>query len=69
MVEATGLEPAASWSQTKRDTKLRHASIAKVIITKGLIPVNREKGKVFRKSYIAQRRGKRKVFHSQTSKK
>lgn len=27
MVEATGLEPAASWSQTKRDTKLRHASI------------------------------------------
>lgn len=29
VVEATGLEPAASWSQTKRDTKLRHASIAK----------------------------------------
>ena len=27
MVEATGLEPAASCSQSKRATKLRHASI------------------------------------------
>lgn len=25
MVEATGFEPAASWSQTKCATKLRHA--------------------------------------------
>ncbi len=31
VVEATGLEPAASWSQTKRDTKLRHASIARTL--------------------------------------
>ena len=27
MVEATGLEPAASCSQSKRATKLRHASM------------------------------------------
>ena len=27
MVEATGLEPAASWSQTKHSTKLSYASI------------------------------------------
>ena len=27
LAEVTGFEPAASWSQTKRDTKLRHASI------------------------------------------
>ena len=26
MVEATGLEPAASWSQTKHSTKLSYAS-------------------------------------------
>ena len=26
MVEATGFEPAASWSRTKRATKLRYAS-------------------------------------------
>ena len=28
MVEATGLEPAASWSQTKHSTKLSYASIS-----------------------------------------
>ena len=27
MVEATGLEPAASWSQTKHSTKLSYASL------------------------------------------
>ncbi len=27
LVEATGLEPAVSWSQTRRDTKLRYASV------------------------------------------
>lgn len=27
MVGATGFEPAASWSRTKRATKLRHAPI------------------------------------------
>ena len=26
LVEATGLEPTASWSRTKRSTKLSHAS-------------------------------------------
>jgi hypothetical protein len=30
MVEATGLEPAASWSQTKHSTKLSYASIVDV---------------------------------------
>ena len=28
VVEATGFEPAASWSQTKRSTKLSHASFS-----------------------------------------
>ena len=27
MVGVAGLEPAASWSRTKRDTKLRHTPI------------------------------------------
>ena len=27
LVGAAGFEPAASWSRTKRDTKLRHAPI------------------------------------------
>ena len=27
LVEATGLEPAASWSQTKHSTKLSYASL------------------------------------------
>ena len=28
MVGATGFEPTASWTRTKRDTKLRHAPIS-----------------------------------------
>jgi hypothetical protein len=32
MVEATGLEPAASWSQTKHSTKLSYASMSTGII-------------------------------------
>ena len=36
MVEATGLEPAASWSQTKHSTKLSYASLISFII----IPVS-----------------------------
>ena len=32
MVEATGLEPAASWSQTKHSTKLSYASSNSFII-------------------------------------
>ena len=35
MVEATGLEPAASWSQTKHSTKLSYAS--KILIFAVLI--------------------------------
>ena len=32
MVEATGLEPAASWSQTKHSTKLSYASSSTFVI-------------------------------------
>ena len=32
MVEATGLEPAASWSQTKHSTKLSYASTQSITI-------------------------------------
>ena len=34
LVEATGLEPAASWSQTKHSTKLSYASKYSVIYYK-----------------------------------
>ena len=32
MVGASGFEPEASWTRTKRDTKLRHAPIDQIII-------------------------------------
>lgn len=59
MVEAAGLEPAASWSQTKRDTKLRHASIAKVIIAKGFFNVNKENLLYNGKNFPIEKRKKR----------
>ncbi len=31
MVGVAGFEPAASWTRTKRDTKLRHTPIARVL--------------------------------------
>ena len=31
MVGVAGLEPAASWSRTKRDTKLRHTPKASLL--------------------------------------
>ena len=31
VVGAPGFEPGASWTRTKRDTKLRHAPIAKIL--------------------------------------
>ncbi len=34
MVGVAGLEPAASWSRTMRDTKLRHTPLAVTIIMK-----------------------------------
>ena len=34
MVGVAGLEPAASWSRTMRDTKLRHTPFAVTIIMK-----------------------------------
>ena len=34
MVGVAGLEPAASWSRTMRDTKLRHTPLALLIIMK-----------------------------------
>ena len=32
MVGAAGFEPAASWSRTKRDTKLRHAPVQRMLL-------------------------------------
>ena len=34
MVGVAGFEPAASWTRTKRDTKLRHTPIAYVLYRK-----------------------------------
>ena len=34
MVGVSGFEPEASWTRTKRDTKLRHTPITKDIIVK-----------------------------------
>ena len=31
MVGVSGFEPEASWTRTKRDTKLRHTPIARVL--------------------------------------
>ena len=31
MVGVSGFEPEASWTRTKRDTKLRHTPIAKIL--------------------------------------
>ena len=31
LVGVAGFEPAASWTRTKRDTKLRHTPIARVL--------------------------------------
>ena len=39
MVEATGLEPAASWSQTKHSTKLSYASMTQLL---ALLPGQQE---------------------------
>ncbi len=34
MVGVSGFEPEASWTRTKRDTKLRHTPISPIIIMK-----------------------------------
>ena len=34
LVGVSGFEPEASWTRTKRDTKLRHTPITKSIIVK-----------------------------------
>ena len=34
LVRVTGFEPTASWTRTKRDTKLRHTRIVYSIIRK-----------------------------------
>ena len=31
MVGVSGFEPEASWTRTKRDTKLRHTPLAKIL--------------------------------------
>ncbi len=33
MVGVSGFEPEASWTRTKRDTKLRHTPIAAILYT------------------------------------
>ena len=40
LVEATGLEPAASWSQTKHSTKLSYASLCKLSFQTALLLYN-----------------------------
>ena len=37
MVEVTGFEPTASWSRTKRSTKLSHTSDLDIIASFGII--------------------------------
>ena len=44
MVEATGLEPAASWSQTKHSTKLSYASIINLFLTIAIEEIDKENG-------------------------
>ena len=34
MVGVSGFEPEASWTRTKRDTKLRHTPIAQIVFNK-----------------------------------
>ena len=34
MVGVSGFEPEASWTRTKRDTKLRHTPLAKILYGK-----------------------------------
>ena len=36
MVGVSGFEPEASWSRTKRDTKLRHTPIARLLYHKAV---------------------------------
>ena len=43
MVGVTGLEPMASWSRTKRDTKLRHTPMTATILYNDMIKKSREK--------------------------
>ena len=50
LVGVSGFEPEASWTRTKRDTKLRHTPIDQVIImifpnvVKGIIEIPRKTG-------------------------
>ena len=34
LVGVSGFEPEASWTRTKRDTKLRHTPIAQIVLNK-----------------------------------
>ena len=51
MVGVTGLEPMASWSRTKRDTKLRHTPI---IATQIIIQYANKKINRFVKLFICR---------------
>ena len=41
MVGVSGFEPEASWTRTKRDTKLRHTPMSHTIILEGTWNVKR----------------------------
>ena len=51
MVGVSGFEPEASWSRTKRDTKLRHTPKAKVIISI-ILPFVKQKRIFWEKEYF-----------------
>ena len=53
MVGVTGLEPMASWSRTKRDTKLRHTPI---ITTLNIIHYKMKKINCFEKFISIKKR-------------
>ncbi len=51
----TGLEPMASWSRTKRDTKLRHTPMTAIILYNEKLKKSREKSNYFNfKHYLSK---------------
>ena len=51
MVRVAGFEPTASWTRTKRDTKLRHTRITLIIIASysGSVKWKSRRGKIMRR--------------------
>ena len=55
LVGVTGLEPMASWSRTKRDTKLRHTPMTAIILYNEKLKKSREKSNYFNfKHYLSK---------------